>query len=235
MAGTRLAVRLDRVRATGLTRDRLPGWPAISLAGNFRVTQRRSACHRTTSGARSVTHDAGLGPPSLILPAPPASPPDGRPWPPAPARTPAPTPPWPAAAQPPPPAEPVARTPARSAHLYAVDANPRTARDICPAADSRQGLRRAPGGPVGAGPHERFRNTTVCTGRDHPSRQHTGPAGRPGGNTRSAFRPSPCRATPVTLRSEARLRTATRNACSASQATQNADQGYSRKRTNFGS
>ncbi len=102
---------------------------------------------------------------------------------------------------------------------------PRTARDICPAADSRQGLRRAPGGPVGAGPHERFRNTTVCTGRDHPSRQHTGPAGRPGGNTRSAFRPSPCRATPVTLRSEARLRTATRNACSASQATQNADYG----------
>jgi hypothetical protein len=45
---------------------RLPGWPAISLAGNFRMTQRRSACHRTTSGSRSVIHDAGLGPPSLI-------------------------------------------------------------------------------------------------------------------------------------------------------------------------
>ena len=58
--------RLDRVRATGLTRDRLPGWPANSLAGNFRVTQRRSACHRTTSGSRSVTHNAGLGTPSLI-------------------------------------------------------------------------------------------------------------------------------------------------------------------------
>ena len=66
MAGTRLAVRLDPVRATGPTRDRLPGWPAISLAGNFRMTQRRSACHRTTSGLRSVIHDAGLGPPSLI-------------------------------------------------------------------------------------------------------------------------------------------------------------------------
>ena len=44
------------------------GWPANSLAGNFRVTQRRSACHRTTSGSRSETHNAGLGTPSLIRP-----------------------------------------------------------------------------------------------------------------------------------------------------------------------
>ena len=66
MARTRLAIRLDPVRTTGLTRDTPPGWPAISMAGNFRVTQRRGTYHRTTSGSRSAIHDAGLGPPSLI-------------------------------------------------------------------------------------------------------------------------------------------------------------------------
>jgi hypothetical protein len=45
MARTRLAIRLDPVRATGLTRDTLPGWPAISPAADFRVT----------NGAASVT------------------------------------------------------------------------------------------------------------------------------------------------------------------------------------
>ena len=40
---------------------------ACQLPGReFQVTRRRSACHRTTSGSRSVTHNAGLGTPSLI-------------------------------------------------------------------------------------------------------------------------------------------------------------------------
>jgi hypothetical protein len=62
MAGTRLAVPLDRVRATGLTWCHPSGWHATSPGrGNSRLAQRLSpAYHRAASGSRSVIPVLGL-------------------------------------------------------------------------------------------------------------------------------------------------------------------------------
>ena len=100
-----------------------------------------------------------------------------------------------------------AKTPHSQGHLPSQSARAGSSRMAIPAATRRTG------GPAGAGPHERFRSTYVRSRRDPPSRQH-----RPAQRQRTlCLLPITMRAAPVTLRPEARLRTATRNACSASQ------------------
>ena len=105
-------------------------------------------------------------------------------------------------------------TPDSQGHLPSQPARACSSRIAIPAATRRAG------GPAGAGPHERFRSTNVRRRRAPPSHQY-GPAQR---QRTLRLRPIILQAAPVTLRPEARLRTATRNIYSASQnRAENAD------------
>ena len=99
------------------------------------------------------------------------------------------------------------KTPDSQGHLPPQPTRACSSRIAIPAATRRTG------GPAGAGPHERFRSTNVRSRRAPPSHQH-----RPAQRQRTLrLPPIILQAAPVTLRPEARLRTAIRNACSASQ------------------